>query len=929
MAVQKLFDKETRKTQRKQKKVSQSDYHTKPSGSVLESFQVSASQGLSKTEAQTRLKEHGPNKLPIQKPPGLAIIFLHQFKSPLIYILLVAGGLALIIGDVNDAVFIFAVVLLNAVLGTTQEWRAEKSASALQEMMQDTATVRRDGERQEISFEEVVPGDIVLLESGKRIPADLRLLEVSNLAVDESLLTGESLAIEKQAAPLPKADIPIGDRLNMGFAGSIVSKGRGVGMVVATGKETEMGQIAQTVSEASTAKTPLLQRMEEFTKRIGIIVLGGATALAIIVISYGTDPMDAMFMAIALTVAAIPEGLPVAMTVALSIASQRMAKRKVIVRKLAAVEGLGSCTYIVSDKTGTLTVNKQTVRLVALPDETRYNVAGEGYQGEGAISAPGQKDPVRPGDRPNLERLIRAGVLCNEATLTHEGQQWKHQGDAVDVALLALAYKLGLIPHQIQSDVEIVGDIPYESERRYAAVYYRDSEKNTKIAVKGAAETLLPYCQTMQHGSETLPIDKEAVEQQSEKLSQEGFRVLALAEGLLPQDSHSTQKLDETTIPPLTLLGFTCMIDPIRPEAIPAVLRCREAGIQVAMVTGDHPATAFAIAQQLQMVDDPNDLVTGQELSSLQSENEQDLQEKVLNTHVFARVTPIQKLEIVDLLLKAGHFVAVTGDGVNDAPALRRANIGIAMGTGTDVAKETASIIISDDNFATIEAGVEEGRHAYSNIRKVIFFLIAHGTALIVLFVLAIFLNLPLPFLATQVLWANLVTCGIQDIGLAFEKGEPGVMSRPPRQPTETIFNRQMVQQTAVAGLTMGLIAFAVWYWMGEQQWDLTTSRNLLLMLFVLMQAVNVFSARSESRSAFQVPIRNNYFLITGILLAHGIHLGAMHLPWLQRVLYISPITFNEWLVLLGLALPVLAAMEIFKVFKRKKMDPAHHNSDV
>lgn len=928
MAVQKLFGKETRKTKKTSRSASQAAYHTQPGANVLESFRVSAPQGLSRDEAQARLKEHGPNKLPIQPPPTLAIIFLHQFKSPLIYILLIAGGLAVLIGDVNDAVFIFAVVLLNAFLGTTQEWRAEKSASALQEMMQDTATVRRNGARQEIPFEEVVPGDIVLLESGKRIPADLRLLEVRNLSVDESLLTGESLPIEKEASPLEEEHLPLGDRINMAFGGSIAAKGRGVGLAVATGRETEVGQIAQTVSESATAKTPLLQRMEDFTKRIGILVLGGATALAIIVISYGTDPMDAMFMAIALTVAAIPEGLPVAMTVALSIASQRMAKRKVIVRKLAAVEGLGSCTYIVSDKTGTLTVNKQTVRQVVLPNQTRYHVTGEGYQGEGAISASGQESKLSPTDAPDLERLVLAGVLCNEASLTQEEQRWKHEGDAVDVALLALAYKLGLVPDEVKSHYEMVGDIPYESERRYAAVYYREGGGSINIAVKGAVETVLPFCDTMQVDQQKQTIEKNSLEEQAQKLSQEGFRVLALATGQVNADV-ATKKLDESTIPPLTLLGFTCMIDPVRPEALPAVQRCREAGIQVAMVTGDHPATAFAIAQQLSMVDDPEDLVTGQELETLRAENQQAFKEKVLNTHVFARVTPIQKLEIVEVLLKDGQFVAVTGDGVNDAPALRRSNIGVAMGTGTDVAKEASSIIISDDNFATIEAGVEEGRFAYSNIRKVIFFLIAHGAALIVLFVLAIFLNLPLPFLATQVLWANLVTCGIQDIGLAFEKGEAGVMKNPPRKPTETIFNRQMVQQTAVAGLTMGLIAFCVWYWMGAQQWGLETSRNLLLMLFVLMQAVNVFSARSERRSAFQVPIRNNYFLVSGVILAHGIHLGAMHLPWLQRVLYISPITFNQWLMLLGLALPVLAAMEIFKVFKRRSILPGQHTRKV
>jgi calcium-translocating P-type ATPase len=870
-------------------------WHAFTEPELMEKLEASR-QGLSDHQVTERQREFGPNTLPVKKPPTLAIIFLHQFLSPLIYILLAAGIVAIVMGDVSDAGFIFGVVLLNATLGTFQEWKAEKSAASLQQLLRIVARVRRNGSATEIGAEELVPGDWVYLESGVRVPADLRILEASNLAIDEALLTGESTAAEKRTEILAE-DLPVSDRHNMAFAGSIVATGRGAGVVVATGLKTEVGKIAKSVTSAQTTKPPLVIHMEKFARQVSFAVLLACFVLGAVALNRGMPAIDVFFFAVALAVSAIPEGLPVAMTVALSIATSKMAKRNVIVRRLTAVEGLGSCTFIASDKTGTLTLNKQTVQSVWLPADGLLMANAEGA-----------------GSNPRVVQLCRLSMICSEATAKREGDRWRFGGDAVDVAFWELALRKGV---DIESIVTLnkAGEIPFESERAYSAAFFLDAGV-LHVAVKGAPEVVLARCGSAvgTNGSEAL--DLAAVEKQVATLTASGHRVMAVAHGIIPEPP-SGRPLDERDLPPLILTGLTGLIDPPRTEVKTAVEKCRNAGIEVAMVTGDHPLTALAIARDVGIPATEAQVVTGRQLTAIGSPDVPLFLDTIKPARVFARVSPLQKLQIVDSLVKLGHFVAVTGDGVNDAPALKRANIGVAMGSGTDVTKETASIIITDDNFASIEAGVEEGRFAYDNIRKVTYLLISQGFAEVLLFTLALLTGMPLPLLPVQLLWLNLATNGIQSVALAFEGGEPGAMHRRPRAPSEGVLNRLMIQQTLVSGTTIALMAYGSFYillnYLNLSEFE---ARSRLLLLMVLMENYHLFNCRSEYVSAFRVPLRRNRMLAWGVLAAQGIHIVAMFFPPAQKVLQVAPVSAHEWLIPFVIASLILAVMEVFKVIK-------------
>ncbi len=873
-----------------------------------------ASVGLTTAEVEDRRAHYGENRLPGHQPLKLSTIFFHQFLNPLIYILLVAGGVSIAIGEHEDAVFIFIVIFLNAIIGTVQEWKAEQSVALLQGLLKTYAQVKRDHHTVQLDSTELVPGDWVLLESGHRVPADIRLLETNNLVVDESLLTGESLAVTKTFAPMEDAETPVSERTNIAFAGTTVVAGRAQGVVVATGTATEVGKIAHSVTTTGNTKTPLIIRMERFSTKIGYIVLAACALLALIAFYQGIPGQEVFMMAVALAVSAIPEGLPVAMTVVLSIATSRMSKRRVIVRKLMTVEGLGSCTYIASDKTGTLTLNKQTVKALVLANGKSYKVTGEGYAGDGTVTT-SDGTPPSSDEQIQLEHLAKAVVLCNEGSLHRDEEDtWEHQGDPIDIALLALGYKLSQVPQQVKKRVDLVGEIPFESERMFAAVFYRE-DGALHVAVKGAMEAVLPHCAAME--SATGEMDRDAVEAKVLELSSQGYRVILVADGQL-EESAAQACLKSQTLPSLTFLGLVALIDPMRPEVKEAVHTCKRAGIKVAMVTGDHPATSLAIAKQLGIAESWENLITGAELSELGEPDHPQVLEKIKNTAVFSRVTPLQKLHIVEGLRRLGHFVAVTGDGVNDAPALKSANIGVAMGSGTDVAKDTASMIITDDNFASIVAGVEEGRFAYDNIRKVIYLLISTGAAEVILFILALLAGLPLPLLAVQLLWLNLVTNGLQHVGLAFEKGEADAIRRKPRDPDEDIFDRQMIQQTLMAGMTMGVIAFVAWYVLMQLGWSEFAARNWVLLLMVLLENVHVFNCRSEAHSAFSVPLKNNTLLLYAVLGAQGIHLLAMHVPVLQNILHLEPVSLTDWLYAALCASMILVASEIFKRIKAR-----------
>ncbi|OGI01517.1 MAG: ATPase, partial [Candidatus Melainabacteria bacterium GWF2_37_15] len=675
--------------------------------------------------------------------------------------------------------------------------------------------------------------------------------------------------------------------------------GRGTGVVVETGLNTEIGKISKAVTSMEKVKPPLIKRMEKFSFYISIVVLVASALIALIEFSRGASIVEVFFVAVALAVSSIPEGLPAALTVALSVGMARMAKKNVIIRKLSAVEGLGSCTLIASDKTGTLTVNKQTVKILYLPDGSRFNVTGEGYNDEGKII------PCK--DHRSLsfvDDLVKSVIICNEAHLAKKDGTWVTHGDAVDIALLALGYKNGMGPDKVNGSIEILSEIPFESDRKYSAKFYRDGSQ-IRVATKGAYEVISSFC---------AGIDKNRVEKQAQALARTGHRVIAVAEGEIT--SKHNHVYYEEDIKGLHFLGLVGLIDPLRPEAKAAVDTCKQAGIKVIMITGDHPETAFTIGKNLGIASSRNDVIEGALLSKINEKN-REFVNIINNKTVFARVAPMQKLYIVDALAKSGNFIAVTGDGVNDAPALKKAHISVAMGSGTDVAKDVSSMIVVDDNFASIVAGVEEGRYAYDNIRKVVYLLVSCGAAEIVLFLLAVLFNTTLPLVAVQLLWLNLVTNGIQGVGLAFEKGEKEAMHRPPRSPEEGVFNELLIKETLLSGLNMGITAFIFWITLLSQGIGEYSARNMVLLLMVLFENIHVFNCRSEYKSAFKVPLSNNILLIAGIIAAQILHIVSMNISIMQDLLDVEPIGLNDWLYTLVLAGSILIVMEIFKILKR------------
>jgi magnesium-transporting ATPase (P-type) len=870
--------------------------------------------GLRKAEVDERRKIFGPNKLPDKLKISIWKIIIGQLINPLIFILIAAAIASVAIGEGKDAVFIFLVILINTAIGAYQEFNAEKSAANLQKLLKIRARVTRDGTETDVDSEDLVPGDIVFLESGSKVPADLRILESNGLEIDESFLTGESQAVVKSPATINKETI-IAERNNMAFAGSTIMSGRGRGVVIATALETEVGKIAQNVTHGESAKPPLILRMEKFTKNIAYIIIVLSVLLAILLRLQGMDLAAIFFFVVALAVSAIPEGLPVSLTVALAVATKKMARRNVIVRKLTSVESLGSCTVIASDKTGTLTVNQQTVKRIIFPQGNSFKVTGEGYNGEGELYFEDNETPIHDLNRnKDLEKIVGISVMANEAGLEKNSEGiWEYYGDAMDVALLGMVYKTGSSPKELKQHTKLIGNIPYESEKKYAAAFYSKSGR-TQCGLKGAVETVLEFCALPEGEIHT----KNEILRQAENLAANGYRVLGFAEGDVDQLDEK-ENFEEKDIPKLEFCGLICFIDPLRGEAKSSVAKCKKAGIKVIMITGDHPATAANIAKDLGIQPEDRPVVTGNMLSSTGKPEDPEFQDLILSTSVFARVSPQQKLEIVEVLINNGEFVAVTGDGVNDAPALRRANIGVAMGSGTDVAKDVGAMIVVDDNFSSIVAGVEEGRFAYDNVRKVIYLLVSTGAAEVFMFLLAIIFGLPLPLLAVQLLWLNLVTNGIQDKALAFEGGEEETMERKPRKPSEGIFNGIMSQQILVSGFFIGCLAFGYWYYLiNHLKMEEPYARNLVLLLMVFLQNFHIFNCRSERKSTFKIPVNRNYWLIILVLAAQGIHILSMYIPFMQNILRVHPITINEWGAVLTLALPIIIIMEVFKLVKRR-----------
>lgn len=826
--------------------------------------------GLSHAEAARRRARFGPNEMPEPPPRSLIAILLHQFQSPFVYLLLAAAGLSLALGEWADALFIFIVLAVNAAIGGAQEWRAERDAQGLKKLVVSLVPVRREGRLVVRDGRELVPGDIVELERGMRVPADIRLIRETALKLDESLLTGESLPVAKDAEARLEANAPLGDRATMLFAGTALAAGRAAGVVVATGAETEIGHIAGALATGQDAAPPLIARMEAFTRTMGLGVLGVIAFIALIELTRGAPAGDVILIAIALAVAAIPEGLPVAMTIVLAISVNRMATRRVLVRNLAAVEGLGSCTVIASDKTGTLTKNELTVRELWLPEAGR--IAAE--------------DP----------RAARAAAIVApaiEAELGPEGTRDGAAGDTLDIALRAWTASIASLP----AGALVRTRLPYEPENRFGGVFC-DVSGACEAVVKGAPETILEMC-----GG-----DRAAVRAAAEAMARDALRVIALAAGPVAGDHPGALK-------GLRLIALIGLIDPPRDDAAEAVARALGAGIDVRMVTGDHPETGLAIARAIGLAETLDEVVTGAALAAMEPAA---LREAVARAKVFARIEPLQKRAIVDALMANGAFVAVTGDGVNDAAALQAAHIGVAMGqSGTDVAREASDLILLDDRFSSIVAAVEEGRVAYDNLRKVIWLLLSTGAAEILLFLLSTLTGLPPPLSAVQLLWLNLVTNGIQDVALAFEGPEPGRLKQRPRPPGQPIIDRVMLSESVLSGLAMGAIAFGFYAYALAQGWDHAATTSALIWLLLCLENGQVLNCRSETRSVFAVPLAANPFVIAAVMGTQILQVVASVTPGLSDVLGLAPLPLEVWAAMAALALPLIALVEAQKLWRR------------
>jgi Ca2+-transporting ATPase len=882
------------------------NYYRLTSSEVFRQFNSSES-GLTEEEARKRLSQYGPNKLAEEKPISKLRIFFHQFASPLIYILLLASVVTLLLREYVDSGVILSVLLLNAVIGYFQEFKAEESVRALKRMIVPQARVWREGREKEVNSEELVPGDLVVLASGSKVPADLRLISEIDLKIDESMLTGESVPVDKDPSPIPEENLSPGDQLNMAFMGTIVVSGRGRGVVVATGGQTSLGGIAREVREAEVAATPLQEKFHRFSNRIGLVVLGAAVILVGIGVLIG-EPLKDMFMtAVAAAVATVPEGLPVVLTIALAAGIRRMARKNAIIRQLPAVETLGSTTVICTDKTGTLTKNEMTVKVV-FDGEHVFDVTGSGYSPEGEILH--EWIPPSPRERQNLFMALRIGLLCNESSLYQEDGDYKVNGDPTEGALIVSAMKGGLLPEKEKQEFREIALLPFESEYGYMATLHRRGDKKW-IFVKGGLEKMLDLCTTCLATDE---VRTQEILETSNRFAREGMRVLAMAYKEAPAELEVLRHKDVEGN--LILAGIQGMIDPPRPEVMEAIQGCRQAGIRVVMITGDHPTTAMAIGKSLGIAQDSSKVCTGKELEGMSDE---ELFSLVPEVSVYARVAPHHKLRIVQQLMKQGEIVAVTGDGVNDAPALKAAHIGVAMGRkGTDVAKEASDMVVTDDNFAAIFSAVKEGRVVFDNIRKVIFFLIPTGVAAIGSIIGSIVLGVPIPYTPSQLLWINLVTNGLQVLALTFEPGEKNVISRPPRDPKEGIMSRVLIERTVIVGLLIS--AGVVYNFVSELRAGdtLEKARTIAVTTMVFFQFFQSWNSRSETESVFRLSPFSNPFLLYGLVASILAQIASIYFFAFQWVLRTVPLSLAEWFKIAVMSLTVILVVEIDKWIRRK-----------
>ncbi|MEE8345866.1 MAG: cation-translocating P-type ATPase, partial [Dehalococcoidia bacterium] len=845
--------------------------HSASTEEVALALATDASAGLKSAEAEARLARYGPNVLP--EVPGRTLLqaSVEQFANFLIVLLVAATVLAAAIGEYLDAGTIAAIVILSAVLGVAQEWRAERALEALKGMMAPTARVVRDGRVRELPAPLLVPGDAVLLEVGNYVPADLRLAKAVSLSLDESSLTGESAPVRKDPSLVLPSDTPVPDRRNCAFAGTLVTYGRGVGLVVATGASTEIGRIATLISTYEKEETPLQRRMSGLGRWLGGAAIAISTLIFGIGAATGEDLMDMLLTAVSLAVAAVPEGLPAVVTITLALGMQRMARRNALMRRLSAVETLGSATVIASDKTGTLTKGEMTVVSVYLgPEQTPVEVGGVGYDPAGDFLR--GEETIDPKGDQHLRLLLAAGALCNDARLQEEEGRWRIIGDTTEGALVVLAAKAGLDWEQLERNQPRQSEVPFSPDRRRMTTVHRWGDRRVAY-LKGAPDVVLPLCSRRQRGQEVIVLsqeDRDHILTANDELASQGLRVLALTyrsvERPLPEE-----ELEQD----LVFLGLAAIQDPPRTEVREAVALCHQAGILPVMITGDHAATAQAIARDLEITGPDGAVLTGADLNRM---SEQELQEAVGRVRVYARISPEQKVRIVEALRREGHIVAVTGDGVNDAPALKRADIGVAMGiSGTDVAKEAADMVITDDNFASIVSAVEEGRKIFDNIRNFVVYLLGANLGEILVVFVGVASGLPLPLLPMQILWVNLVTDSLPALALSMEQGDPDAMRRPPRPPREGVVTRPIASVLAVRGVVVAavvLVAFILWLKLFDASDD--AARTVAFSTLIVAELFKAYGSRSLYRTAMGLGFFSNLYLVGGTLISFGLLLAVL-----------------------------------------------------
>ena len=885
-------------------------HHGLAAHEVVLLLQTDPHRGLTTEVADERLKEFGPNTLPAPRGAGLVRRVLRQFHHPLIYVLLVAGVVTATLSEYVDSVVIFAVVVVNAIVGFVQETKAETALQSLRSMVRTEAKVIRDGRERTIGSDQLVPGDLVLVEAGDKVPADVRLIRESELRVDESALTGESVPVDKTEVVLPEAT-PVADRCNMAYSGTLVTAGSGAGVVVATGSETEIGEIHRLVGSAEVLATPLTAKLAWFSKilTIGILALAAATfALGLV---RRQDAVETFTAAVALAVGAIPEGLPAAVTITLAIGVARMAKRRAVIRRLPAVETLGGTTVICADKTGTLTENQMTVRKVWTPHHA-VTATGSGYAPTGALVT-GDGQPMSVDADESLRWTLVAGAVCNDAALSPDGQRWQIAGDPTEAAMLVVAAKAGLAIEDLRNDFPRVAAIPFSSERQYMATLHRSGRHRDVVLVKGSVERMLELCERQMDADGTLRrVDRPAVMAAADTLAAEGLRVLACGVAVPADPSHFTEAQISGSI---TFTGLQAMLDPPRDAAAPAVAACHSAGISVKMITGDHPGTASAIAESVGVLvpgaPGQRSVMTGAQLAALSADEFPDL---VDEASVFARVSPEQKLRLVEALQAKGHVVAMTGDGVNDVPALEQADVGIAMGIrGTDVARSVADVVLTDDHFASIVRGIEEGRRQLDNIRKFVRYLLSSNVGEVLAIGLNLLIGGPLLLVPVQILWLNLVTDGATALALGMEPAEPDVMRRPPESTRASLLTGPAIGTLLLAGAYMAGASVIAFHLTLSSTGSVEMARTAAFTCLVVVEKANVLNYRGLRTPLGRLGWATNPWLLGAIAVTLLLQVAAVYAPPLQVLLHTAALRPQDLALIGALAVPLLVVPELIK----------------